>query len=39
MAVLQDIPLFDIRLNFVKKLVSHGVPMDKAKALKDWVDS
>lgn len=38
MAVFQDIPLFDIRLNFAKNLVSHWVPMDKARALKDWVD-
>jgi len=39
MAVFQDLPLFDIRLNFAKNLVSHGVPMDKTKALKDWVDA
>ena len=38
MAAFQDIPLFDIRLNFAKNLVSHWVPMDKAKALKNWLD-
>lgn len=37
MAVFQDLPLFDIRLNFAKNLISHGVPMDKALALKNWV--
>ncbi len=39
MAVFQDIPLLDIRLNFAKNLVSHWVPMDKARALKNWVDN
>jgi len=39
MTVFQDIPLFDVRLNFAKNLVSLGVPMDKAKVLKNWVDN
>lgn len=36
-AVLWDVPLFDLRLNFAKNLISHGVPMDKALVFKNWV--
>jgi hypothetical protein len=35
--VFHDIPLFDIRLNFAKNIVFHGVPMDKSLALRNWV--
>jgi hypothetical protein len=36
--VFKDLALFDIRLNFAKRLASFGVPMDKALAFRNWVE-